>query len=238
LTFEPRSDVPTLQLSNAPTPLDPISKTRILIADDHSLYRDGLRRFIESQPNLGCCGETDSYESTLDKVRCSPPDLLILDLRLRRADAMELVRIFHVEQPQLRILVLSQGDEAVYAEQALRAGAHGYVMKEEATEELLNAINTVLGGELYTSRRIAALVLKRFILGDMGDGPNARLTERETQVFQMLGSGLSTHEVADQLHLSVKTIETHRENIKHKLDLPNAAGLIQAARQWVANSQR
>jgi DNA-binding NarL/FixJ family response regulator len=215
-----------------------VAKTSILIADDHPLYREGLRRFIESQPNLTCCYEADSYLSTLENVRRCRPDLVILDLRLHRADGIELIKIFRSEQPQLRILVLSQGDETVHAELALRAGAQGYIMKEEATEELLNAIACVLRGELYVSRRLSALVLKRFFRGETDGSLAEKLTDREVQVFQFLGSGLTTQEIAQQLHLSVKTVESHRENVKRKLELRDAASLVQAAREWVGSSER
>jgi len=215
-----------------------MSKKRIFIVDDHPLYREGLRRFIDSQPNLTCCFEADSYKAAFDNVRQSAPDLVILDLRLQRSDGMELMKNLLTEMPQLRILVLSQGDETVHAELALRAGALGYIMKEEATDELLQAITTVLRGELYVSKRLSALVLKRFFRGDTSSTLAEKLSDRELQVFQFLGSGLSTQEIAQQLHLSVKTVETHRENIKHKLELRDAAGVVQAAREWVSGTER
>jgi len=215
-----------------------MSKKRIFIVDDHPLYREGLRRFIDSQPNLTCCFEADSYKAAFDNVRQSAPDLVILDLRLQRSDGMELMKNLLTEMPQLRILVLSQGDETVHAELALRAGALGYIMKEEATDELLQAITTVLRGELYVSKRLSALVLKRFFRGDTSSTLAEKLSDRELQVFQFLGSGLTTQEIAQQLHLSVKTVETHRENIKHKLELRDAAGVVQAAREWVSGTER
>src|SRR6266851_8853366 len=136
-------------------------KKRLLIVDDHPLYREGLRRFIDSQANITCCGEADSDKAAPETIRQCRPDLVILDLRLHRADGLELMKNLLSEHPKLRILVLSQGDEAVYAELALRAGALGYIMKEEATEELLQAIATVLRGEIYVSKRLSALLLKR-----------------------------------------------------------------------------
>jgi DNA-binding NarL/FixJ family response regulator len=215
-----------------------MTKKRLLIVDDHPLYREGLRRFIDSQSNLTCCGEADSYQAGLDSLRRLSPDLVILDLRLQRADGLELMKSMLAEQPHLRVLVLSQGDETVHAELVLRAGALGYIMKEEATEELLNAINIVLRGEIYVSNRLSALVLKRFFRGDTSGNLAEKLSDREVQVFQFLGSGLTTQEIAHQLHLSVKTVETHRENIKHKLELRDAAAVVLAARQWVAGTDR
>jgi DNA-binding NarL/FixJ family response regulator len=210
----------------------------IFIIDDHPLYRQGLRRFIEAQPNLSCCGEADSCQSAVEAVRRCDPELVILDLRLRREDGTELMRNLLVEKPSLRFLVLSQGDETVHAEQALRAGASGYIMKEEATEELLTAINQVLKGELYVSRRLSALVLKRFFRGASRDAITAGLTDRELQVFQFLGGGMGVQEIAKHLHLSIKTVETHRENIKHKLKLPDAAAVVQAACEWIKTAER
>jgi len=215
------------------------SKRRILIVDDHPLYRDGLRRFIDGQPNLICCGEADCAKAAFEKVRECRPELVIIDLRLRRENGLEVIKNLLTEQPLLRVLVLSQGDETVHAELALRTGAHGYIMKEEATEELLHAITAVLHGELYVSKRLSALVLKRFFRGET-DTPNLieKLSDRELQVFQFLGSGLSVQAIAEQLHLSVKTVETHRENIKHKLELRDAASVVQAARDWVQAAHR
>jgi DNA-binding NarL/FixJ family response regulator len=214
------------------------SRHAILIVDDHPLYRDGLRRFIEAQGNLTCCGEADSCQSAFESVRRFVPELVILDLRLRREDGTELMRNLLVEKPSLRFLVLSQGDETVHAEQVLRAGAAGYIMKEEATEELLTAINQVLQGELYVSRRLSALVLKRFFRGTARNEITEGLTDRELQVFQFLGGGMGVQEISRHLHLSAKTIETHRENIKHKLKLPDAAAVVQAARDWLDSVRR
>jgi len=216
-----------------PTETQLPAKNRIVIVDDHPLYREGLRKFIDSQPTLTCCGEADSARTAFEVIRECHPELVILDLRLHREDGSELIKNFLAEQPSLRVLVLSQGDEAIHAEMVLRAGALGYIMKEEATDELLHAINTVLRGELYASRRLSALVLKRFFRGASGANLDEQLTDRELQVFQFLGSGLSVQEIALQLHLSVKTVETHRENIKHKLGLRDAAAVVQSAREWV-----
>jgi DNA-binding NarL/FixJ family response regulator len=211
---------------------------RVLIVDDHPLYRQGLRRFVEAQPGLSCCGEADSCQTALDAATQLKPDLVILDLSLRREDGIELLRNLVACMPKVRALVLSQKDEAAHAEQALRAGALGYIMKEEATEELLTAIRTVLSGELYVSRRLAAVILKKFLRGAHGDGISDKLTDRELQVFQFIGSGLGTKEIATQLHLSVKTVETHRENIKHKLSLIDSPSLVKAAEHWVETTAR
>jgi len=206
---------------------------RVLIVEDHPLYRQGLRRFIEAQPGLVCCGEADSCQAALQAASTTLPDLVILDLCLRREDGIELLKDLLARSPTTRVLVLSQKDEAAHAEQVLRAGALGYIMKEEATEELLTAIRTVLNGEVYASRRLAAVILKKFLRGCPGDGISDKLSDRELQVFQFLGTGMGTREIASQLHLSIKTVETHRENIKHKLSLTDSPSLMRAAQQWV-----
>ncbi len=212
-------------------------KKKILIVDDHPLYRDGLRRFVESQPDLVCCGEGDTVQSIHEAFRTTHPDLITLDLRLRGDDAMRAIKDFTLQYPGIRLLVLSQKDEAIFAEPCLRAGARGYIMKEEATEELLNAIRAVLRGEIYVSHRLSGLILNRFISGVKGNSVAERLSDRELQVFQLLGSGLGPHQIADQLHLSVKTVETHRENIKHKLGFQDA-GSLAAAEDWVQSTER
>jgi len=210
---------------------------RILIVDDHPLYRDGLRRFIEAQPDLVCCGQAENSQTALAAVASRRPDLVILDLRLRGEDGADVLRDLLREQPGLRVLVLSQKDQAVHAEPLLRAGARGYIMKEEATEELLIAVRTVLLGDLYVGPQLSALVLNRFFRGKPGDGVADKLTKRELQIFQFLGSGQSTQEIARQLKLSVKTVEAHRENMKRKLGYTGAAELAQAAQQWVRNAE-
>jgi DNA-binding NarL/FixJ family response regulator len=215
----------------------PPYRHRILIVDDHPLYRDGLRRFIESQPDLMCCGQAEDGQSAKAAVANSRPDLVILDLRLRGEDGADLLRDLLQEQPGLRVLVLSQKDQAVHAEPLLRAGARGYIMKEEATEELLLAVRTVLLDDLYVGPRLSALVLNRFFHGKPGDGVADKLTKRELQIFQFLGSGQGTQEIARQLNLSVKTVEAHRENIKRKLGCADAAELVHAAHQWVQTTE-
>jgi DNA-binding NarL/FixJ family response regulator len=213
------------------------AKRRVLIVDDHPLFRDGLRRFLDLQPDLACCGEADSCRTGFDAAARLKPDLVILDLRLHREDGTELLRNLQALQPRFPVLVLSQREDTIHALPALRAGARGYVMKEEATDELLKAIRSVLGGKVYLSQRLSGLVMNKFCgRAVAGNGPGDRLSDRERQVFQLLGSGLSTQQIADQLHLSPKTVETHRENIKHKLGLLNAAGVVHAAQDWLRAS--
>ena len=215
-------------------------KTRILVADDHPLFREALIQLLERERDFICCGGTDSIAATQAAVAKLKPDLLVLDLRLKDGDGLELTRTLTAGFPSLLILVLSQHDETLYAERALRNGARGYVMKDEATEEIRNAIRTILKGELYVSRRMSVLALHKLIAtpaGKAGSGID-RLSERELQVFQMIGSGMGTRQIAAALHLSFKTVETHRENIKHKLDLRRADELLRHATQWMESQSR
>jgi DNA-binding NarL/FixJ family response regulator len=210
-------------------------KRRVLVADDHPLLREGLMPLINRQKDLECCGETDCAPATQKAIETLKPDLLLLDLRLGEGDGIEFIKMLHSLHPTLPILVLSQFDENTYAERVLRAGARGYVMKQEATEAVLTAIRAVLDGELYVSRRIAVSVLNKFLQSKptAGSGLVERLSDRELQVFQMVGSGMRTRDISTKLGLSIKTIETHRENIKHKLGLQAGPDLVRHATRWV-----
>jgi DNA-binding NarL/FixJ family response regulator len=214
--------------------IKPDGKQRILVVDDHPLVRDGLIQLIRRQPGLTCCGESDCVFSAHQSALKENPDLVILDLRLDKGDGFELIKKFKLQLPALRILVLSQLDEVLYAERVLKAGAHGYLMKEEAAKEVVTAIRTVLAGGLYVSPKMNGLILNKMI-----HSPAARpvsgvesLTDRELQVFRMLGAGMSTRRIATELFLSFKTVETHRENIKAKMGLPDATSLVHQATIW------
>jgi len=212
----------------------PHAKQRVLVVDDHPLVRDGLVQLLRRQSGLTCCGEADTVLNAQEIALKENPDLVILDLRLDKGDGLELIKTLKSQLPKLRILVLSQLDEVLYAERVLKAGAHGYLMKEEAAKEVVTAIRTVLSGELYVSQKMSGLILRKMI-----DSPPIRpvsgvesLTDRELQVFQMLGAGKSTRRIAAELFLSFKTIETHRENIKAKMGLADATALIHQATIW------
>lgn len=209
-------------------------KARIVVIDDHPLLRDGLMQLLCSQPDLECTGAADNTADAKRLVAQSAPDLMILDLRLKSGDTLDLIKSLGAEHPNLKVLVLSQHDEMLFAERVLRAGARGYVMKENATEEILNAVRKVMAGEIYFSEKIGASFVRRS-LAQKPDSSRVgveRLSDRELQVFQLIGASFSTREIADQFHLSVKTIESHRENIKSKLGLQTAAELKQFARNW------
>ena len=211
-----------------------LHKARILVVDDHPMVRDGLLRLISQQTDLVWCGEAGTVLETQIEVAKHKPDLVILDLRIKGGDGLELIKSLKAQFPALRILILSQYGAPIYVERALRAGALGYVIKEQAAEEVLGAIRTVLAGEIYLASGMASLLLHKLV----GTAPRAprraleHLTDRELHVLHLLGAGLSTRNIAAELKLSFKTIETHRENIKHKLGLRGAAELLHYAAQW------
>lgn len=213
-------------------------KSRVVVIEDHPVLRDALQQLIAGQPDLTCVGVADSTSDAKWLVEQCKPDLMVLDLRLKAGDALDLVKSLRIEQPGLKVLVLSQYDELIFAERALRAGAFGYIMKENATDEVLRALRKVLVGELYFSERVAAAVVQR----TLREKPSASragielLSDRELQVFQLLGASCSVREIAEQFHLSRKTVETHCEKIKHKLSLNNAAELKQFAQKWAAEN--
>jgi len=213
---------------------------RIVVADDHPLFREALVQLITQEEDLICCAETDSAHSTHVEVTAHKPDLLLLDLRLRDGDALDLIKTLRIQFPSLLILVLSQHDEGLYAERVLRAGAKGYVMKQEVASEVRSAIRAILNGQLHVSRKMSIIALHRLIEARPGSGATNvdALSDRELQVFQLLGAGRSTRQVAEQLHINFKTVETYRENLKHKLGLPDAASLVHYATQWVQGEGR
>jgi len=211
-----------------------ISKARILIADDHPMLRSGLRCLIENQADMMCCAEAGTAEEIWQAVEAQAPDLIILDLRLRSSDGLDLIKGLKARHPGLRILVLTQHAASVYVERALKAGALGFVAKEEGAEEIVTAIRTVLAGDVYLTRGMAALFLSRIVRQplDTVGADFDQLSDRELHVVQLLGAGLSTRQIATQLNLSFKTVETHRENIKRKLGLRGAAELVHFAVRW------
>jgi DNA-binding NarL/FixJ family response regulator len=211
---------------------------RLLVVDDHPLLRDSLIKLVCSEKDIVCCGEADNVADAKRLVEETKPDLMLLDLRLKSGDSLDLIKSMKVEQPELKILVISQQDEMVFAERALRAGASGYVMKENATEEIFAAVRRVLAGELYFSQQVGAAAVCRSLAAkpDASRTGIERLSDRELQVFQLIGASFSTREIAEQFNLSVKTIETHRENIKQKLQLRDAAELSRCAESWAADN--
>src|SRR5688572_21138412 len=204
------------------------TKRQILIVDDHPIVRQGLRRMFEAEPDLAVCGEADTEPAAREAIRAKKPDIVVVDLSLERGDGIELVRQMHAEMPELRMLVLSMHDETIYAERLLAAGAMGYIMKQAASDQLLIAVRRVLDGRTYVSEPEQRAGESRSETND----PVARLSNREVQILNMIGRGMSSREIAQEFTLSVKTIESHRQTIKHKLGLATNSQLLQYAMKW------
>jgi DNA-binding NarL/FixJ family response regulator len=201
--------------------------TRIAIADDHAIVRKGLRQIIADAPDLTVAGEAGSADELLTLVRSCPLDLVVLDLGLGMRSGLELVKHLRSEFPRLRVLVLSMHREDLFAERALRAGASGYVQKDDAPEELLAAIARVAGGGTYVSARVAQKLASDVMRGRAPDTPHERLSDREFEVFRLLGRGITITEIARALNLSVKTVSTHRTRIMGKTGLQTNADIVE-----------
>jgi DNA-binding NarL/FixJ family response regulator len=209
-------------------------QTQVLVVDDHPVVRLGIRQMIAAEPSLMVCGEADNVEEALRACRTTEVDLAIVDLSLGSTSGLELIKQLHEEHPQLPILVLSMHDESLFAQRALRAGARGYLQKHEAIDGLIQAIRHVISGKVFVSDTVAQQVLA----GLRGTSPSptdqlATLTDREIQVLERVGRGSSTAEIARDLGVSVKTIETYRSNIKAKLNLKSALDLVRYATSWI-----
>lgn len=209
----------------------PHDAARVLIVDDHPIVRRGLAQLIEQEPDLEVCGEAADAETAVTAMEKLDPDIALVDLMLKGASGTDLIKNLKARWANTPILVLSMHDEAVYAERALRAGAHGYIMKEEATGQVLTALRKVLGGDVYVSERMVSHLLRRMVGGTQGDGLES-LSDRELEVFQWIGRGLSVTEIAERLSVSPKTIETYRAHIKDKLNLASSAEVMRLAVQW------
>jgi DNA-binding NarL/FixJ family response regulator len=211
---------------------------RVLIVDDHPIVRQGLRRMIDLEPDLVVCGEAQTERDARTAIRELQPDVLIVDLTLAQGDGLELVRDVHAQYPDLPMLVLSMHDELVYGERLLAAGASGYIMKQAASDQLLVALRQVLDGGTYMSPALAANIERTARELSGSADPISRLSNRELQVLSFIGRGLSSREAADALGLSVKTVETHRQSLKRKLNLATNALLLQYAINWYASRSR
>jgi DNA-binding NarL/FixJ family response regulator len=209
-----------------------VTRRRTLVVDDHPIVRQAVRLLLETEPDLVVCAEAEDTAGAVKAAAASSPDVAIVDLSLPGAGGIELIKTLRAHHPDLLILVLSMHDESVYAERAVRAGAHGYVSKREAPEDMIRAIRHVLSGRRFLSERAAALVLDRLAGGPRVAGdPIERLSDRELEVFRLIGNGLGTRQIAELLCLSVKTIESHRAGIKTKLGLRSGAELVRRAVQ-------
>ena len=211
------------------------SRKKLLLVDDHPMMRAGLAQLINKQPDVQVCCEAGNPAAALDEIPCCQPDLLVTDIAMPGRSGVEFIKDVLALHAGLPILVVSMHDEAIYAERALRAGARGYVMKEAGGEKLLAAIRQVLSGQVYVSERMSARLLDS-LTGHRPRGshsPIEKLSDREFEVFQLIGQGKSTRDIAKQLHLSPKTVDVHRSHIKGKLELKDATSLVRHAVRWV-----
>ncbi len=207
---------------------------RVLIVDDHPIVRQGLRRIMESEEDLVVCGEAETARDARTAIKELNPDVMIADISLKQGDGIELVRDVRAHHPHLPILVLSMHDEAIYAERMLSAGANGYIMKQAVSEQFLISLRRVLDGGIYVSEAVGNNMLQKFAAGgtQASANPIDRLSNRELQILHMIGKGMSTREAAHSLNLSVKTVESHRQRIKRKLNLTTGTQLVQYAVNW------
>lgn len=215
----------------------PTVKKRVLIVDDHPVFRHGITSLINAESDLEVCGEAGSSPSALEAMRALSPDVALVDISLPGTNGIELIKHMKAEHPKLPILVLSMHDESLYALRALRGGALGYVMKAEALKHVVVALRKVLNGEIYVSERFSERLIFKAIQsidGGMGS-PVDKLSDRELEVLQLLGRGFGTRDIAEELHLSAKTIETHRAHIKEKLGFKDAGEMVRFAIDWVAH---
>jgi len=217
-------------------------RRKVLIVDDHPIVRQGLRLMIDAEPDLEVCGEAQSEREARTAIRELSPDVVIVDISLAQGDGLDLVRDVHAHHPHLPMLVLSMHDELIYAERLLAAGASGYIMKQAAADQLLVALRRVLAGGTYLSDSLAQslgrLRAGSPAAGSAGVDPLERLSNRELQVLNLIGRGQSSREAAEALGLSVKTVETHRQSLKRKLNLATNAQLLQYAINWYANRDK
>ncbi len=212
-------------------------KVKILLVDDHPLVREGVANLIRQQPDLEVCGEAASEPQALEMIGASRPDVVVVDISLENGSGLELIKNIKAMHPAVAMLALSMHDESLYAERALRAGARGYLMKREAAKKVIQGIRAVLAGGLFVSEKIAAQMAEKFVGGrtDADASPVTQLSDRELEVFQLLGRGQSTRQIADHLHVGFKTVQAYCARIKEKLQLANATELLHAAMQWNEN---
>ena len=222
-------------MSDSPSGRDG-AKAKILIVDDHEIVRQGMALLLSCESDLEICGEAANAEQALALLHAELPDLIIIDISLPGVSGLDLVKQVKARYPQLPVLVMSMHDESLYLERAFHAGARGYVMKEEGTEKVLLAVRKLLAGDLYVSDKMQNVLLGRALGGTSAQpGP---LTEREFEVLRLIGLGLGTSKIAAELRRSVKTIESHRANIKSKLGLKSSAELVRYATRWVDNQTK
>jgi DNA-binding NarL/FixJ family response regulator len=220
-------------VSSQETP-SPKGKRRLLLVDDHPIVREGLADMLNHEGDLAICGTAEDLHEALDQIEKLRPDLVVLDISLKASNGIEVLKDIKVRYPKLLVLMLSMHDENLYAVRALRAGAAGYIMKQEPADRMVTAIRRVLDGEVVLSAKMERVMMNQLVAGRGAPAlsPLDDLSDRELEVFRLIGKGYGTRQIAEELHLSVKTIESHRAHIKEKLHLNSATELVQRAVQW------
>ena len=214
------------------------TKFRVVLVEDHPMFRDQLAQLINKEPGMSVCGETDNIQNALNLIETSQPDIAIVDLTLKGPSGLELIKNLKAKEINVPVLVLSMHDEALYAERVLKAGARGYITKNEASKEVMTAISSVLRGEIYLPAKIASRILESVAIGRKGENGVAQLTDRELEVFELIGHGRTTREISNCLHLGMSTVDTYRARIKTKLHLENSSQLHHEAIRWVSDGQK
>jgi DNA-binding NarL/FixJ family response regulator len=218
------------------------AKIQVLVVDDHPLIRSGLAQLINREPDMMVCGEAEEAQAALRAIGELKPDIVILDISLGGPDGLDVLKTIRATDRKLPILVLSMHDESIYAERALRRGANGYIMKQEATERVLTALHRILAGDVYVSDKVAHKMVIQYVASGSGTSPVQRspldgLSDRELEVLRFIGQGCGTREIAEQLHVSVKTVETYQSNLKDKLALKNSRELVKYAIEHAIQDQ-
>jgi DNA-binding NarL/FixJ family response regulator len=209
------------------------NRARVFLVDDHPIVRRGFQLLISLEPDLSVCGEADSGPAAFEKMVSLKPDVAVVDLALKSSSGLELIKQARPQLPDMKILVFTMRAESLYAERALRAGANGYITKEEGAEKAIEAIRLLIQGKPYFSPQLAGFMMARLSGKAMDRVPFESLSDRELEIMEMIGNGLGSREIAEKLHISIKTIESHREHIKAKLGLKRASELVNYAFSWV-----
>jgi DNA-binding NarL/FixJ family response regulator len=209
-------------------------KSRIFLVDDHTMFREGLRQLIDREPDLTVCGDAAEAESALQEIRKLKPDLIVVDITLGGTSGIDLIKAIKNEQEDFPVLVVSMHDESLYAERALRAGAMGYVMKQEPAKTVKTAIRKVLGGDMHLSEKMASSVITKFMHGpdNAPPAPLEKLSDRELEVFQMLGMGKGVRQIAEEMNVTIPTVNSFRNRIKEKLQLKSSTEVMLHAIHW------
>jgi DNA-binding NarL/FixJ family response regulator len=213
-------------------------RRKILVVDDHPIIREGLRGIIEQEQDLEVCGEVEQATKVLSAIKACAPDVIILDLSLGKSSGLELLKDLSVHYPRIPVLVLSMHDESLYANRALRAGARGYLMKDESSERLLTAIRRILAGHVFVSENVITRIVSNLRESNQEFQPIDRLSDRELQVFDLMGQGISTANIAEQMHLSLKTVQAYIVRAKEKFGVERMHDLLREAIRWHEDSAR